>query len=98
MNDLRNLVVVCSKCHDDIHSDTLKVGSVVQTSVGPRRTTARPVVIKPLAGGYTEEERETIENYLRNNPAATPKRAVFDLEQKGISISFASLKGFRKNI
>jgi DNA mismatch repair protein MutS len=98
INDLRNLIVVCSKCHDTIHSDALKVGSVVQTSVGPRRTTTRSVVIKPLAGGYTEEERETIENYLRTNMAATPKRAVFDLGQKGIAVSFASLKGFRKNI
>jgi len=99
INDLRNLIVVCSKCHDSIHSDSIQVGSVVQTSVGPRRTTTkRSVIIKPLAGGYSEEQRETIENYLRNNPSATPKRAVFDLEQKGITISFASLKGFRKNV
>jgi DNA mismatch repair protein MutS len=99
INDLRNLIVVCSNCHDSIHSDSIQVGSVVQTSVGPRRTTTkRPVLIKPLAGGYNQQECETIENYLRNNPSATPKRAVFDLEQKGITISFASLKGFRKNV
>lgn len=90
-NDLRNLIVVCSKCHDDIHDSKVSVGSVVQTSEGPKRT------IK-INRGWSAEEIKEIEEFLKEYPLVAPKRAVYDLERKGIKISVAGLKTFRKGL
>lgn len=36
-NDLRNLIVVCEKCHDAHHAGRLRIGPVQATSEGPQR-------------------------------------------------------------
>ena len=38
MNNIRNLIVVCQKCHDSIHNNTIEIGSVIQTSDGSVRS------------------------------------------------------------
>jgi DNA mismatch repair protein MutS len=99
MNDIRNLIVVCSKCHDKIHDSSISVGPMVQTSEGLKRTIVESVASSDRLSSkakYTEEERATIENYLRSYPAATPKRTIFDLEQQGIHITTTTLRTIRK--
>ena len=93
-NDLRNLIVVCSKCHDHIHDETVTVGSVVQTSDGPERCVQK-VAVSPRKSKWNTEQICAIEAYLQKYPNSPPKRAVFDLEAQGIKITAASLKTFR---
>ena len=38
MNNIRNLMVLCQKCHDEIHSNNIEIGSVIQTSEGSVRS------------------------------------------------------------
>jgi 5-methylcytosine-specific restriction endonuclease McrA len=38
MNNMRNLIVVCQKCHDSIHNNSIEIGSVIQTSEGSVRS------------------------------------------------------------
>lgn len=38
MNNMRNLIVVCQKCHDNIHNNSIEIGSVIQTSEGSVRS------------------------------------------------------------
>jgi len=96
-NDLRNLIVVCSKCHDSIHNSTLSVGPVSLTSNGPKRSIVHnETSVKKK--GLSDEDIGVIEIYLKNYPLVAPKRAIFDLEQKGISISAAALKTFRQGV
>ena len=97
-NDLRNLIVVCSKCHDDVHSEKIAIGSVVQTSEGPRRTIVKSEEKAPTSGKWDAEEVAMIEEYLKKYPCVQPKRAVFDLDLKGIKITTACLKSFRKKL
>lgn len=98
-NDLHNLIVVCSKCHDNIHASVVSVGPLVQTSHGPKRSIQMSTSSSEkslVKAKWSSEQIDIIENYLRSYPAATPKRTIFDLEQKGIKITIAALKGFRK--
>jgi DNA mismatch repair protein MutS len=37
MNDKRNLIVICKKCHDKVHADILEIGPLQTTSNGPER-------------------------------------------------------------
>jgi DNA mismatch repair protein MutS len=37
-HDIRNLIVVCDKCHNDHHSEAISIGSVIDTSNGPERS------------------------------------------------------------
>ena len=41
LNHIRNLAVLCEECHDRVHSGTLKVGLVEDTSAGPQRKIIR---------------------------------------------------------
>ena len=62
MNDKRNLIVICQKCHDEIHSGTIEIGDVKITSDGPERE-----IIKnsPKRNGkWSEEEHKTIVDTL----------------------------------
>ena len=97
-NDLRNLIVVCSECHDDVHNEKIAIGSVVQTSEGPRRTIVKSEGKAPASGKWDPEEIAIIEEYLKKYPCVLPKRAIFDLDMKGIKITAASLKTFRKKL
>jgi DNA mismatch repair protein MutS len=94
-NDLRNLIVVCSKCHDSIHNSTMSVGTVSLTSKGPKRSIITKESISNKKG-FSDEDTRVIEEYLKEYPNVTPKRAIFDLEQRGITISASSLKEFRR--
>jgi DNA mismatch repair protein MutS len=103
MNALRNLVVVCQGCHDRHHAGEIAIGAVQQTSDGPVR---QVVDLSQYAykaptriSGLAPEQQATIEEYLRKYPALTPKRLVFDLEQReGIKISPQRLASIRAKL
>lgn len=103
MNALRNLIVVCQKCHDDHHAGKVEIGQLKQTSDGPVREVVRleDYAYKPAApagsgGGLTEEQTAMVESYLRKYPNCTPKRLLFDLEEKeGIRLTAQRLRAIR---
>jgi DNA mismatch repair protein MutS len=93
-DDVRNLIVVCQACHDNTHAGGFTIPPVVQTSDGPMRiVSAAPAATKKSK--WSEEQLGIIREYLAEFPKVNPKRAVFDLEQRGIFISQASLKTMR---
>ena len=92
---VRNLVTVCSTCHDAHHAGTLKIGSLVQTSDGVQRIQEEPTSKSLRRPKWTNEQTQQIQEYLREHPTIPPKRAVFDLGELGIVITIAGLKGFR---
>lgn len=101
MNALRNLIVVCQKCHDEHHSGRLEIGPLKVTSEGPVREVVRleEYAYRPSAppkGGLTEEQLATVQGYLRKYPNCTPKRMLFDLEEKeGIRLTAQRLRTIR---
>jgi len=100
-NDLRNLIVVCSKCHDNIHDASISVGPLQQTSDGLKRSIVKSVSTEKSVTRYkslTDDEFAVVEDYLKSYPTVTSKRAIFDMEQKGISITTATLKALRKDL
>ena len=102
MNDLRNLVVVCQKCHDANHAGQIEIGGVKQTSEGEVREVVdlKKYVYKPPAiTGFTSEEIEVVKAELRAYPNLPVKRMIFDLENlHGIKITAHKLSVIRQNI
>jgi cytochrome c2 len=107
INALRNLIVVCQKCHDDHHAGKMEIGPLKQTSDGPVREVVRledyayrPAPVTPkgvtAGSGLTEAQIATVESYLRKYPNCTPKRLLFDLEEKeGIRLTAQRLRTIR---
>jgi len=96
---MRNLIVVCSTCHDRHHAGLLTIAPIVQTSDGPIRLES-PVDSESIPESHrrskwTDEQTQLIVDYLKRNKNVPPKRAVFDLGEMGIEISVASLRRFR---
>jgi hypothetical protein len=94
-------VVVCAKCHDEIHAGTRVVAPLVQTDTGPQRLEAdSDTVISSVSGSlqrskWSAEQIQIIKEYLRNYPNSPAKRVIYDFKEKGITISTASLRTFR---
>jgi DNA mismatch repair protein MutS len=100
MNDIRNLIVVCQRCHDKHHAGEILIGKQVQTSEGPQRTIAQvETPTKKVKVKWTDEEVKTIEDYLRKYPHLSLQRLVYDLKkQEDIEISTASLNKIKKSL
>jgi DNA mismatch repair protein MutS len=99
-NHVRNLTVLCSKCHDDIHAGKIKVNPLIKTSKGSLHLDDDPVdesisVVSGPRSKWSVEQAQCIREYLKSYPSVPPKRAVFDLKEKGIDISVSSLRAFR---
>jgi DNA mismatch repair protein MutS len=94
---VRNLIVVCSDCHDRHHAGILAIAPIVQTSDGPIRLGDSESVVTETVrrSKWTDEQTQLIREYLERNRNVTPRRAVFDLGELGIVISAASLRRFR---
>ena len=95
---IRNLVVLCAKCHDAVHAGAVTLGPMVQSSKGPVRLDEDPVEEVVQSGPrskWSAEQVVCIRDYLKMYPNVLPKRAVFDLKEKGIDISVTSLRAFR---
>lgn len=92
---IRNLIVVCEKCHNKHHSDEIEIGSLKQTSEGLEREVITKTV-KQKSSKWSEEQRGIIKSYLVKFQNVSPKRIVYDLEKnEGIQISEQSLRSFK---
>jgi len=96
---MRNLIVVCQKCHDKHHSGKIEIGSVKQTSEGCiRQLHISETPVKKSKSKWSDEEKEVIQSYIQKYPNLSPKRLTYDLEKnEGITISEQSLRSFRNS-
>lgn len=105
MNDKRNLIVICQKCHDEVHAGDIEIGEVKMTSNGPERE-----IIKESSsvssekksqkkGKWSDEERETIVDTLRKYSTLSLKSVRAHLSSKHeIEISEGMLGKMRKEL
>ena len=100
MNDSRNLLVVCQKCHDMHHAGELEIGPEKQTSKGPQRdVVVKPKAMKDKPSKWTVQERTTIEQYLKKFKHLPLARIAYDLQQQEhIQISEATLRKIRNEL
>jgi DNA mismatch repair protein MutS len=94
---IRNLATLCMKCHDDIHAGLASLGPIVQTTKGSVRLDDDSISDSASVprSKWSMEQTMCIREYLKTYPNVQPKRAVFDLKEKGIEISATSLRAFR---
>ena len=99
-NELRNLVVLCERCHDDHHRGTLSIGELKQTSEGLERETERSestgTTEKAKGKERTVEEIETIHATLETFKGRPIARLVTALETVGILMTPAEVKKWIK--
>lgn len=82
---VRNLIAVCSKCHDDFHRGT------VSTSAA---SSVEPVSHKSK---WTSEQQGIVINMLRENPSQNIDWILYKLEERhGIEISSATLRKVKR--
>jgi DNA mismatch repair protein MutS len=100
INDKRNLVVICQKCHDDVHRGTIEIGSVKMTSSGPERNIQlqeKQMSVKKTK--WSEEQLETICQTLKTYTNLSLKSIRAHLSSKhSIEISESNLGKMRKNL
>jgi hypothetical protein len=101
MNDMRNLVTLCEKCHLNVHAGTIEIGAVKQTSEGPILDVKRHLetfAYKPR-GEFTDEQLELIKNDIRTYKTLTPARLIFYIkEHHGIKLTLQRLKTIRASL
>jgi len=97
-HNLRNLVVLCSTCHDLYHAGKLEIGNLKQTSIGEVREIK--VVDKPKKQSkYTNSQLETVHSYIKKYPTLGLKRLCYELEtHEDIKISETTLRNIRKEV
>jgi hypothetical protein len=105
MNDKRNLIVICQKCHDEVHAGDIEIGEVKMTSNGPEREIIKEstsVISEKKAqkkSKWSDEERETIVDTLRKYSTLSLKSIRAHLSSKHeIEISEAVLGKMRKEL
>ena len=104
-NNLRNLVVLCERCHDKHHSGELDVGELRQTSEGLARSIASSVAAseeksltaaKPHASKskatWTGEQMESIRAAVKKYTGRPLTRICLALEEEGIRITPTQLR------
>ena len=111
MNDKRNLIVICQKCHDEVHSGSVEIGDVKMTSNGPEREviikedssvsskSSKGEVKSQKKSKWTEEQLETIMDTLRKYSTLSLKSIRYNLSSKHeIEISETVLGKMRKEL
>jgi DNA mismatch repair protein MutS len=107
-NQLRNLAVLCEKCHDRHHAGEIEIGSLVQTSEGLERVSiSKSTVLSESTPTHisekgktksktcwTPEQEELIKATLKKHEGRPLTRVITDLEEEGITIKPAALKKF----
>jgi DNA mismatch repair protein MutS len=95
-NSLRNLVVLCERCHDKHHAGALEVGELRQTSEGLERSVSAGAGAKAqpkVQPKWSVEQLETIRATLKKLQGRPLTRVCLALEEEGIRIKPAQLKG-----
>jgi DNA mismatch repair protein MutS len=101
MNDKRNLIVICQRCHDEVHSGAIEIGEVKMTSNGPEREIkeSKSVDSKQKKSKWSDEQLETIVDTLRKYSTLSLKSVRAHLSSKHeIEISEAILGKMRKEL
>ncbi len=97
-NELRNLVVLCQRCHDKHHNGEIEVGNLKQTSDGLERSvfdsSSSNKTVTKKQSKYTQEEIEIIETILQKHKGRPLTRVILNLAEEGINITPAQLKKF----
>lgn len=105
MNDKRNLIVLCEKCHDAVHANTIIVGHIKMTSDGPEReiintSASSSTIIKEKSKSkskWTDEQLEIVEETLKKYKTLALKSIRHFLSSKhSIEISEGVLGKMRK--
>ena len=106
MNDKRNLIVICQKCHDEVHAGKTVLGDVKMTSDGIERIIQSKETLhiqdnihSKRKGKWSEEDMETILNTLKKYTTLSLKSIRAQLSSKhSIEISEAALGKIRKEL
>jgi len=104
MNEKRNLIVICQKCHDDIHSGKMEIGEMKTTSEGPDREiriteTEEKEEKRSKKSKWSEDELETIKNTLLKYSSLSLKSIQAKLSSAyQITISETNLSKMRKEL
>jgi DNA mismatch repair protein MutS len=99
MNDKRNLIVLCTKCHDKTHNEEIEIGETKMTSDGPERKIIYKVDKTLKKSKWSDEELETIVDTLRKYSTLSLKSIRANLSAKhSIEISEAILGKMRKEL
>ena len=103
MNDQRNLMVICQKCHDEIHANKIEVAELKMTSEGPERMIhvkkEKEDAQDKRKGKWTEEELETITNTLKEYTSTSLKAIKNMLYSKhNIDISESMLGKMKRSL
>jgi DNA mismatch repair protein MutS len=97
-NNLKNLIVLCEKCHREHHAGQFDVGPVKQTSEGEVRTFSETVSI---GSGSPQKDDSTamIERYIRENPNIPLKILANQIRvQEGVQVSEQKIRSVRKKM
>ena len=103
MNDLRNLVAVCSECHDAHHAGKITIGPVIDTSDGQERSIQEEQIQNQIQNQkqnqLSQEDILTIKKVISRNAGLSWKLMRLQIYKEGIDISEKELKALRlKNI
>ena len=94
MNDKRNLIVICQKCHDEVHAGNMEIGEIQITSDGPER---KIMESRKSKSKWSEEEHKTIMDTLHKYSSLSLKAIRAHLSSKyDINISEGVLSKMRK--
>ena len=102
MNDKRNLIVICQKCHDNVHAEVLEIGPLQITSEGPERIIKDTIpeikeIKKVKRSKWSEDEMKIINETLQTYPSLSLKSIRSHLNSKySISISEGVLSKIRR--
>ena len=101
VHSLANLIVLCDKCHDDVHRHTIHIGSQVMTSHGEELSIRETLLssegeIQYKKSKWTKEEEECIISVCRQFPKLTISNlSKFLLNQHDIKIGSKALEKFK---
>lgn len=109
MNEKRNLIVICQKCHDSVHSGKLEIGLLQMTSNGLERQIiesneskdekSNKEEKKVKKGKWTEDELKTITDILKKYSSSSLKSIRGNLYSNfQIEISEGVLSKIRKEL
>jgi DNA mismatch repair protein MutS len=101
MNDQRNLIVICQKCHDEIHAGSKEPGVVQVTSDGPERIhpPSNPLPLEKRKSKWTDEELQTVTDTLKTYSSLSLKAIRAHLSSKhAIEMSETALGSIRKGL
>jgi DNA mismatch repair protein MutS len=82
-DDMRNLVVVCSRCHDAHHAGAITIGPLQQTSEGAERLISVGSAKQTATATADPPQTNIFAKFAYNHPASTSATAATDAASTG---------------